>query len=282
LIPLKFLNFSFNSFPLRRIFKTPVLERFTEPMSFCEWEYQRTEQLLRPYRRYISLENRDILDIGCGLGGKSTYYAMNGASSVKAVDIDPERLVHAKAFAEHKNTDNIEFLELDACCLPADFTGHFHLLILMDSLEHIDEPGRILAESYRVLKKGGHLVIGFPPYLSPWGAHLFAHIRVPWAHLLLPEGMLVQIWKDAESKCADGRILSRENFKKLQKATRIDELHHLNRMTIDRYESIVEDSPFQTRFFCLQSLLRCLSVLIPKNRSREYLTTRVMAILEKL
>lgn len=49
--------------------------------------------------------------------------------------------------------------------------GHFDIVYSCNVLEHVEDPAKVLAESLRVLKPGGHLVFNVPNYGSWWEGH---------------------------------------------------------------------------------------------------------------
>ena len=99
----------------------------------------------------------------------------------------------------------------------------------LDAFEHFSDAAGVLEAMYEQLSPGGTVLAAFgPTWLHPQGGHLFSVF--PWAHLLFTEGALMRWRADFKS---DG-------------ATRFEEVEGgLNRMRIDRFESLVENSPFE-------------------------------------
>ena len=100
---------------------------------------------------------RRVLDLACGEGYGSNLLA-RVASSVLGVDIDAKTIAHAKAKYPHRN---LEFLEGSCAEIPcAD--ASIDLVASFETIEHIDDHGRFLAELKRVLIPGGLLIISSP------------------------------------------------------------------------------------------------------------------------
>jgi SAM-dependent methyltransferase len=56
------------------------------------------------------------------------------------------------------------------------------------AFEHFQDPGRVLDEAWRVLRRGGHFYLLFGPvYTSPYGRHAYREIPIPYCHYLLPD-----------------------------------------------------------------------------------------------
>lgn len=136
------------------------------------------EQLLMLAARYrLAAElttGGDVLEVACGPGIGLGYVARK-ARSVVGGDVD-ERLLQA---AHRHYGGRIPLLRLDAQALP--FAGRaFDAVILFEALYYLHEPERFLAETRRVLRPGGMLLIstvnrewrGFNP--SPHSARYFS------------------------------------------------------------------------------------------------------------
>ena len=74
-----FLN---NFFPKRKL-----IDR-DSPRSYSEGEYRGAPSSLALYTPYINLEGKTVLDAGCGLGGKTVFYAEHGCKSIIGIDMD--------------------------------------------------------------------------------------------------------------------------------------------------------------------------------------------------
>ena len=96
---------------------------------------------------------RDVLEVACGPGIGLGYIARR-ARRVVGGDVD-ERLLQA---ARRHYGGRISLLRLDAQALP--LAGRtFDAIILFEALYYLHEPERFLAETRRVLRPGGMLLI---------------------------------------------------------------------------------------------------------------------------
>jgi 2-polyprenyl-6-hydroxyphenyl methylase/3-demethylubiquinone-9 3-methyltransferase len=114
-----------------------------------------------------------VLDLGCGGGFLSNYLAGRG-HSVTGVDTTAENLAVARASDPSRSA----VYELaDACALPYA-PSSFDVVCAMDLLEHVEEPGRVIAEASRVLVPGGLFV--FHTFNRTWQARLIIIKGVEW------------------------------------------------------------------------------------------------------
>ncbi|KTD09446.1 3-demethylubiquinone-9 3-methyltransferase [Legionella jamestowniensis DSM 19215] len=101
-----------------------------------------------------SLNNKLVLDVGCGGGILSEAMASEGAQ-VTGLDLSEEALEAAKAHAA-SNTLEIEYL----CCSVEEYEHPgFDIITCMEMLEHVPDPQAIITHCARLLKPGGTLFL---------------------------------------------------------------------------------------------------------------------------
>jgi len=106
--------------------------------------------------------NRRILDAACGEGYGSSMLART-ATSVEGVDISPEAISHANQRYGHQQ--NVNFQLADCTKLPFG-DDEFDCVVSFETLEHLAEHDRLLAEFRRVLKADGCLILSSPDKAS--------------------------------------------------------------------------------------------------------------------
>lgn len=95
-----------------------------------------------------------ILDVGCGLGYFSNLLS-NKNESVDGIDIDEKCIKYCQKYMKGRYTVG------DIHKLPYS-NDYYDKALCTEVLEHVNHNERILAEIYRVLKKGGILVASVP------------------------------------------------------------------------------------------------------------------------
>lgn len=150
-----------------------ILEIFdAEAQDYDEWYESKRGSFIDEVETNCAFElfnikkGMKVLDVGCGTGNFSIKLAKMGCEVV-GVDVSTEMLKIAREKARSENL-KIEFLEMDACDL--DFEDEtFDGVFSMATLEFIYDHQKAIDEMFRVLKKGGRLLIGTINRDSKWG-----------------------------------------------------------------------------------------------------------------
>ena len=120
------------------------------------------ERRLQLIRRYVPLENRRILDIGCGLG-MYVAHLREYSDEVYGVDIDPAKVEEAGRTLPNVFVSPAETLPFE--------DESFDVILLNEVIEHVDDDAAAIRDACRVLKVGGHVVIYAPNRLYPFETH---------------------------------------------------------------------------------------------------------------
>lgn len=104
-------------------------------------------------------KKKDVLDVACGTGYGLDYLIKNGAKSGTGADLSYE----AVEYAENRYGVNTKANFLCANCIRLPFlSSSFDVVVSFETLEHIGEYGKYLAECRRVLKRNGILICSTP------------------------------------------------------------------------------------------------------------------------
>ena len=157
--------------------------------SKVEWEFLQGPvffNMLSPYLRIDTLHGKDVLDVGCGWGGKAIYYAEHsGLTTIHGFDLpgvyEPEVSLR---FAKEKGVSNCFFKTGYAEEMPYEDEG-FDVILMDDVLEHVNDPEKVMRECSRVLKREGTLIAKFPSFKMAYAHHLDRAIVFPGLHYFL-------------------------------------------------------------------------------------------------
>lgn len=101
---------------------------------------------------------KNIIDVGCGIGGSTLYLAEKFGATATGITLSPVQASRAKERAIEANlADKVEFQIANALEMPfAD--NSFDLVWSLESGEHMPDKTKFLQECYRVLQPGGKLI----------------------------------------------------------------------------------------------------------------------------
>ncbi len=154
--------------------------RLTELLQRREDRQTLNEKLLEPgqsWRLWATalsslLPPLDVVDFGCG-SGVLTVELARWAKHVTAIDRSEAALKQAAERAQRLN--NVTFLKADLGDLPPSVTNQ-DLVVISQSLHHVEDPRAVLAQAERVLKPGGKVVVlELMPHDEQWVQSRLGH-----------------------------------------------------------------------------------------------------------
>ncbi|HYR54560.1 MAG TPA: metalloregulator ArsR/SmtB family transcription factor [Myxococcaceae bacterium] len=116
----------------------------------------------------------EVADFGCGSGTLSVEIA-RWAKRVIAIDQNRVALDQARQRAEAEGLENIRFLrqDLQRLTLP---DAQLDLVVVSQSLHHMQDPRAVLGEAFRILKPGGRLIVlELMPHAETWVQDRLGH-----------------------------------------------------------------------------------------------------------
>lgn len=250
-------------------------------MSYAMWQYQKGGDTIKNYLGFASPEemfkDKNVLDVGCGAGGKSMYYLKLGAKKVVGIDIVERYREESAALMRSVGAEGFEFRVEDAAATSFE-SETFDTIIMNDSMEHVDKPEAVLCEMRRILKKGGRLYVNFPPYYHPYGAHLSDLIGVPWVQCFFSDKTLIEVYKSLASEKADGQM--RIDFRIGRDENGGEYFSYINKMTIKRFEKIALGCGMKRAYY-REIPLRSFFAPLCRGKFKEYFVRMVVCVFEK-
>lgn len=231
----------------RRAVRNSVAQEQTRSLNdYSAWH---SDELGAQFGRFLDghlVENKDVLDFGCGSGGLAVAVSRLGARSIYGIDLN-RALIEAAIKAAAATGAKVEFrVATKADAIPF-VDRSFDVVLCFDVLEHVIEYESIVREWSRVLRPHGRIVISWTPYFYPYGHHLYRYAPIPWMHVFC---------SDAVMNMVASRVVNSAEFKPAywdldEKGRRMDRfagttnLGDLNRLTIAKFERICTNQGFK-------------------------------------
>jgi len=179
-----------------------------------------------------------ILEIGTGEGGVLLPFIEAGCKCV-GVDLAPERIDLAKSFLEKQIAEGKAEVLLQNIydeAFISRFRNGFDVIILKDVIEHIHDQEKFIPYLHELLKPGGQVFFGFPPWFMPFGGHQQI-CRKKWTSVLPYYHLLPKPLYKSMLKMAG------------EHKNTIDELMDIKetQITIERFERIIKRTGFTVK-----------------------------------
>lgn len=197
-------------------------------------DYEEAAFVIPVFGSHWQIHGKRVLDIGGGLGGKSAYCIDHGARQAISLDM---RIYSNQAALKLAHHSNLYPLTADAASLPfADDV--FDVILSVNAFEHIENIRATLQACKRVLHPEGLMFLYFPPFYSPWGAHLDGWINFPWPHLFFSDKTLIEAARRAEM-----RLSRNANYIPSAQVdwAHMQQLPDLNRVTARQFRALIRD-----------------------------------------
>lgn len=137
-------------------------------MMFLRSWYVRRE--LMELRKRIGNTDIKIYDAGSGFG-QYTYFMAKKLipCSILSVDVKKEWIDDCEDFFSRKMIGNVTFAVEDL--VNVNHQNEFDLIVCVDVMEHIEDDEQVFSNFYKVLKKGGYLLINSPSIFGGSDVH---------------------------------------------------------------------------------------------------------------
>lgn len=189
------------------------------------------------------LNKKRILEVGSDPTGRFLDFLTRSRRINDAVGINP-------SIQNERTSERYQLRSTDVREMPFS-ENEFDLILSISVFEHIQQFDRALAEMYRVLRPGGHLITEFGPIWSGcWGHHLWMDYDgrnvnwrntplPPYAHLTMSKDEVIRWCTEQYGDKGLSEAISRYVFDSGEQ----------NRLMFTDYEQIVRESEFETLFF---------------------------------
>jgi 2-polyprenyl-6-hydroxyphenyl methylase/3-demethylubiquinone-9 3-methyltransferase len=131
------------------------------------------------------LQDKKVLDVGCGGGILTDAMARSGANAL-GIDLATKSLKVAQLHALEVQTSNVQYREVAVEALAAEMPASFDVVTCMEMLEHVPDPSSIVRACAQLVKPGGYVF--FSTLNRNAKSFLFAIVGAEYVLNMLPRG----------------------------------------------------------------------------------------------
>jgi len=133
---------------------------------------------------HADIAGKKVLDVGCGGGILAESMARRGAE-VMGIDMGEAPLQVANLHKLESGVE-VEYRRVTAEALAEEMAGQFDVVTCMEMLEHVPDPGSVIAACCRLVRPGGQVF--FSTINRNPKSYLFAIVGAEYVLRLLPRG----------------------------------------------------------------------------------------------
>ncbi len=125
-----------------------------------------------------------VLDAGCGIGGSSLWLAKQIGCKVTGISLSAKQVTTASKLAIQENLQTLALFEQQDFTATTYHAESFDVIWAIESVCHANDKCKFIAEAYRLLKKGGRLIIADffkADNLTPENASIITEWANGWA-----------------------------------------------------------------------------------------------------
>lgn len=138
--------------------------RIPQPLSYYYFEDRKIDTALKLANLGPGAR---ILEVGCNLG-QQTFVLGTMGYSVTGIDLSANAIEKAAMRARHYGLDRVAFEVGDAEDIQGHQNGEFDAVFSFSTFRYVPDRAKALAECFRLVKKGGPVVVDFPNKYCPW------------------------------------------------------------------------------------------------------------------
>lgn len=181
------------------LYRLRARQRHAEPPTVRDswrWQWDTSSKLLAKYPGLHLRSTDRVLDVGCGVGGRSCYLASHyGVAALAAIDINRAEIEQAQQLQRELAAETLDRLQFTAVEPHAwgHAPGSFDAILLIDVMEHALEPRQLLHECHSLLRPGGKVFFGSNGWYHYNAAHMIDLLPVPFVTALFSDTTILNV-----------------------------------------------------------------------------------------
>ena len=212
---------------------------------YHRWQFETSAALFAVYPEF-DVRGKTILDIGCGIGGRTVWLASQGAARVAGMDINAEEIGVAREI-QRRLYPQLEGVLSFHCSQETSSPdlGEFDYVLLVDTMEHVVSPPAVLRLAYQRTRLGGRC------YFSTfgWYNHSASHTGLmPWVNVFFSDETIINYirWRISQPDYRPSRFDSDPPIERWRGLYDLRDRpgEHLNKITLREIRKLIRYNIF--------------------------------------
>jgi 2-polyprenyl-3-methyl-5-hydroxy-6-metoxy-1,4-benzoquinol methylase len=214
--------------------------------SYFRWQFESSALLFARYPNW-NIAGKTVLEIGCGTGGRTAYLAAAGAKCVIGIDINREEIALARHLSGklHPDLSEQRLHYLEASEDEPLKIGPFDMVVLVDCMEHVVSPPKIMRLAHGYLVPGGQFYFSSVGWYHHSGSH--THL-LPFVNVVFSDETILDTirWWVSRPEYVPTRFDSDPPVERWRGLYNLRDRpgEHLNKITIREMKKLVNRSIF--------------------------------------
>ncbi|QMU61456.1 MAG: methyltransferase domain-containing protein [Gammaproteobacteria bacterium] len=232
----------------RKLHINSELENVNADSAYWQWQKNSSDKLFKLYKG-LDIKGKNVLDIGCGIGGRTCYLADQGPKKIVGIDINKDEIETAIELAKQNGYgDKVEFINVDG--ENSSFgMGSFDTIVLVDCMEHVESPLDLMSNSYEKLKAGGSFFFGTIGWYHHQATHMRRIVPVPFLSVFFSDKTILNVARKilSSSYYKPSHFDSDPPVKRWQGVMDLKDRpgEYLNKNTISSFRKLFQSSKFE-------------------------------------
>jgi 2-polyprenyl-3-methyl-5-hydroxy-6-metoxy-1,4-benzoquinol methylase len=213
--------------------------------AYVKWQYESSERLFSKYPNF-DVRGKEVLEIGCGTGGRTAFLAMKGAKRIVGIDINAQEIRIARDVCLTRYPEiqgRCEYL-VSAEDAPLNI-GQFDIVIMTDCMEHVVSPPRMMRLGFDYTKPGGRFYYSSVGWYHYLGSHMDL---IPYVNVFFSDETIINVerWKLSRPDYLPNRWDSNPPAARWEGIYNLRDRpgEHLNKLTLREMKKLLRYSAF--------------------------------------
>jgi 2-polyprenyl-3-methyl-5-hydroxy-6-metoxy-1,4-benzoquinol methylase len=170
-------------------------ERGNSSAAYWQWQFDSSAEYFTKFCDVLDvIRGKRVLEIGCGIGGRTCFLATQGVEHIVGTDINHNEIATARDLANNglsaEYRSRVDFIEVSEVQTEIK-GGPFDVVMLIDSLEHVRDPLAMLNHAWALTRPGGLCFFSTIGWYHHRASHVSSIVPIPFATVFFSDHQIL-------------------------------------------------------------------------------------------